>query len=388
MKTSTKKLAALLLFAIATATLHAAVPSMGKWKGPLGPSGLPLPPTGTAFPAESWSGIAGILDLAVANPSKSAPAGAYSFSLLVAQGNTTVTLKSKGTIQPDGRIQWSGPIGRTGTATLSLEAPASPSAPLRGTATLSGQSFPVLAYRETHHRANPLPTNELGLHNLFATGLGGLEGTATGTATIANTGAVRLAATSQDGTRFTGASAIVSEDTAPFLPALLSAKGKKPLCIWAYKNPSSPRSDWDGGTAILGSAPVDLELIRHTRPGKTEPIVPWNSAEMFMQHPSFLSASGTVTRGIDNKLSFQLTPGQFVRSGKFSFNPATGALSASIQYSSLTDTSGSEKPATATIRGLLNKKTGAILGSVLPSAPGSSPGLFDILPEGVLPPAP
>jgi len=374
-----KTLALLALLAFASAPLHAAVPSPGKWKGPLGPSGFSLPPVGTAFPANSWAGITGILDLSVTKPSKSAPAGAFSFSLSVAQGNTTLALKGKGALQPDGRLQWSGFVGRTVSASILLEPPTSPEAALRGTATLAEQTFPILAYREAHTRTAPLPPSEAGLHTLFATSLGAFQGTTIGSAALAPAGTARLAATLPDGTKLSGSSALVSEDSGPFLPLFLLAKGKAPLGAWAFKKPS-PDADWTGGASLRGTAPVALALVRHPKPGKTDPVVPWLSADLFMEHPSFLFSTGTVTRGIDNKLAFSFSPGQFILGGKFAFNPSTGSLTATIQYNSLTDLSGSDKPATATIQGLLNRKTGAILGFVRPNTPGAAPGLFDILP--------
>lgn len=380
MISTAKTLAALALLGFAAAPLLAAVPSPGKWLGPLGPAGAPLPPSGTAFPAETWAGLAGILDLTVAKPSKSAPAGAFSFTLSVAQGNTTLAVKGKGALQPDGRLQWSGLAGRTVSVSILLEAPASPEAALRGTATLAGQTFPVLAYREAHTRTSPLPASEAGLHNLFATGLGEFQGTALGTATLAPAGTAGLAALLPDGTALTGATAIVSSDSGPFLPLFLTARGKPALGAWAFRNDSSPRADWTGGAALPGTAPVALELVRHPKPGKTDPVVPWTGADIFMEHPSFLFSTGTVTRGIHNKLAFSFSPGQFVSSGRFAFNPATGSLTATVQYNSLTESSGSDKPTTATIQGLLNRKTGEILGFVRPNTPGATPGNFDILP--------
>lgn len=372
-------LPAIALLAFAAPPLQAAVPSAGKWKGLLGPSGSPLPTAGTAFPADSWAGLSGMLDLAVTKPSKSAPAGRFTFTLSAVQGNATLRLRGRGSLQSDGRLQWSGSVDRTVSASLLFEPPASPEAALRGTVTLAEQTFPVLAYREAYTRTSPLPASEAGLHTLFATGLGGFQGTAIGSATLATAGTARLAAILPDGTKLSGSSALVSEDSGPFLPVFLLAKGKAPLGAWAFKI-ASPEADWTGGAALPGTAPVDLQLVRHPKPGKSEPVVPWLSADLFMEHPSFLFSTGIVTRGIDNKLAFTFSPGQFVRTGRFAFNPATGSLSATILYSSLTDLSGSDKPASATIQGLLNRKTGAILGFVLPKTSGAAPGLFDILP--------
>jgi hypothetical protein len=99
-----------------------------------------------------------------------------------------------------------------------------------------------------------------------------------------------------------------------------------------------------------------------------------------LEHPHFLFSTGAAIRTIDRKLAITLNSGQFVRSGKFSYASATGAFSGTIQYSSLIDTSGTDKLSSATVRGLLNQKTGDILGFVLPAAKNAPPGIFDILP--------
>jgi hypothetical protein len=258
--------------------------------------------------------------------------------------------------------------------------PSGNSTALRGNLTVSGQTFPVLAYRALFDSKSPAPPSQSGTFNLFATGLGGTQGTSIGSATISRLGAIRLAAITPNGRKIAASSLVISEDSGPFFALISTAKNLPAFSATAFQDFSLPESDWSGNAAI-SDAPVPWTLARYAKPPAFSPIVPWSHADLYLEHPHFLFSTGTAIRTIEGKLAITLNSGQFVRSGKFSYTSATGAFSGTIQYSSLLDTSGADTLSIATVRGLINQKTGAIIGFVKPNANNAPAGIFDILPR-------
>jgi len=364
--------------AIFIPALLASPTSPGKWSGAMGTAANALPHFGTSFPKDSWTSLAGTLTLATTKPSSSAPHGGFTFSLILSQGSAILTFKGKGSIQSDGRIEWSGPSQKSPLSVLSL-VPSGNSTALRGNLTVSGQTFPVLAYRALFDSTSPAPPSQAGTFNLFATGLGGTQGTSIGSATISPLGAIRLAAITPNGRKIAASTLVISDDSDPFFALISTAKNLPAFSATAFEDFSLPESDWSGIAAVSAS-PVPWTLARFVKPPAFTPIVPWSNADLYLEHPHFLFSTGAAIRTIDRKLAITLNSGQFVRSGKFSYASATGAFSGTIQYSSLIDTSGTDKLSSATVRGLLNQKTGDILGFVLPAAKNAPPGIFDILP--------
>jgi hypothetical protein len=391
------RLSAIALLLAAALPVFASTPPplpIGPWSGAAGIPGSSMVPDPDAVPVEFFEeGLAGRLQITLAKPSAKAPHGAYTAQLALLHGNQTLSYRHSGMVAANGTISetWSASSGPSLRVTLARSPMGPEAAFLVGEATLGSIRYPLFALPHTITAKNPLPLGSDGLHSLFLQNIAIQAGTGFGTATIARTGAVKIAATLPNGTKATLSSAILLGGSTPFLAAAGPAGKTGFLGAWALRDTSSPDSDWDGHALLSPSSPSFARLIlaASPKPAKGQPVFPAANAMLDLQlNPDFFAANGQLA--FDGKSRFRTasTLGAILDGANawgvsllsLSLNPSSGAATGGIEYFFIPAPGTPARRERATLSGMLNRKTGEIHGRIQGSRALSLSGPLQVTP--------
>jgi hypothetical protein len=365
-----------------------AVLRAGQYSGLLGTRFEGAPVTSL----EALEAYEGSLAITLAPPSASAPHGAYSATLSILRGNRTLQFKSRGTVNLDATISgnWtsSGKNPLAASVSLAIRDDLAFDKTISGTLSLSGveTSFAVFAGKQVFHpRSNPLPADIHGKATFFLATFDGNFGasadTAVGTATLSPAGALRLAATSSDGSKISASSPVWGA-AGPSLAIPLHiplAKGTALLAGHLSYDATLASSDWSGPlNSITQAKTVQLSgaLSRYTPPARGASLLPWSSPVPFIFASEELNlVTGNATFKPPGTLSFAFPNPS--ASASLKVNPASGLATGKFSLK----TPGFRP---IPLLGAVNPKTesfdgfrGTIIGLV-PKKPG---GTFTIAPE-------
>jgi|GEM_PF-4444665 len=380
-----------LAFALTAPLAFPSVLPVGPWSGAAGVPGSSMLPDPAAVPVEFFEeGLAGRLQITLAKPSAKAPHGAYSAQLALLHGNQTLSYRHSGMVSANGTISetW---ISKTGPS-LRISLARSPMGPeaafLVGEATLDSTRYPLFALPHTITAKNPLPLGTDGPHSLFLQNIAIQVGTGFGTATIARAGTVKIAATLPNGTKATLSTAILLGGSTPFLAAAGPAGKTGFLGAWALRDTSSPDSDWDGH-ALISPSSARLLLAASPKPAKGQPAFPTATSMLDLQlNPDFFAANGQLV--FDGKSRFRTASslGAILDGANawgvsllsLTLNPSSGAATGRIEYFYIPSPTSEARRETATLTGMLNRKTGEIHGRIQGIRSLSLSGPFQVSP--------
>lgn len=358
---------------------------VGRWSGAAGVPGATMVPDPLKVPVEFFEeGLAGRLQLSISAPSAKAPQGAYTAQFALRHGNQTLAFRHKGTLGENGSISatWSA-SGVPAQVTLTRSPMAPDAAFLYGTATIGATSYPIFLLPETFGAKAPLPAGVDGAFTLFLHDPALSSGTGFGTASISKAGAVKISAALSDGTKTTQSSAILLGGTTPFLVAAAPVGRTGYLGAWALRDITLEDCDWNG-YALQSAAPRRLLLASYPKPAPSLPSFPSSSAMLDLQlSPDFPVANGQLA--FDGKSRFLPV---FLNGANawgvsllsLTLNPSTGAATGRIEYFYTPSPNSDALRETASLSGMLNRKTGEIHGLIQARRALGLSGPFQVTP--------
>ena len=363
---------------------------VGRWSGAAGVPGATMVPDPSKVPVEFFEeGLAGRLQISISAPSAKAPQGAYSAQFTLRHGNQTLAFRHAGSLSQNGSISatWSA-SGVPAQVTLTRSPMAPDAAFLYGTASIGATSYPIFLLPETFGAKAPLPAGVDGAFTLFLHDPALSSGTGFGTASVSKAGAVKISATLSDGTKTTQSSAILLGGTNPFLVAAAPVGRVGYLGAWALRDTSPEDCDWNG-RALQSAASRRLLLAAYTKPAPGQPAFPSSSAVLDLQlNPDFFAANGQLT--FDGKSRFRANSSlgaildganaQGVELLSLTLNPSTGAATGRIEYFYIPSLTSDARRETATLTGILNRKTGEIHGLIQARRALGLSGPFQVTP--------
>jgi hypothetical protein len=390
------KIAALLVacsLLLPRALLHAAATlPIGPWGGAAGVPTATLVPDPATVPVEFFEeGLAGRLQLTLAAPSTKAPLGAYTAQLTLFHNNQTLSCRHSGSPSANGTISgiWTSKNGPSVAVTLA-RSPMDPAAPfLVGEAAIGSSRYPLFAAPQTITAKNPLPLGVDGPHSLFIQNIAIQSGTGFGTATIARAGTVKIAATLPDGSKATLSTSILLGGATPYLAAAGPAGRTGFLGAWALRDTSSPDSDWAGHALLAPSTPSSARftLAASPKPLRGQSIFPSATGMLDLQlNPDFFAANGQLAF---NGKAFRASSLGAILDGanawgvalrSLTLNPASGAASGRVEYFFIPSPTTPARRESATLTGILNRKTGEIHGRISARRSATLSGPFQVTP--------
>lgn len=394
-----------------------------KWSGGAGLEGDMINPISPTFlPTERLErGLVGQINIQFTRPKAGSSQGSYSATLLLFDGQQTLTYRGRGPVLAHGsmenqswvaQVRGAPPVGIRVTLT---RPPSSVDAQyLIGHALLGTRQFPLFALPAVFHaRTNPLiEPSSTGRSNLFVRDPLNTMGTGNGSATISRGGAVRVSATLGDLRKLSLGSRVLRNPQGRLIvPVCRSFSGGGFYGGWLLFDPQDPESHWHGAAFSSASvAALDFLLSAYVPPIRSAPLVSWDTGTIDVDAPQAdgaLSrpASGDVKwtnlqrsrlRALGTPSALPLSPAaEFDPQGRlngpnafnvrllsFHLKPSTGTASGKISYFFLTSASSPARVSTIAFQGALNQKTGEIEGFVRPRYKGASTGFLGLGPLG------
>lgn len=346
---------------------------VGGWNGAAGLPGSTMVPDPAAVPAQFFEeGIAGRLQMTFAKPTRQSPRGSYSAQFVLFHGNRTFTYRHSAPLT--GNTSLSGIWSAKDAPPLSISLARSAMAPSAdffvGEVSVGASTHPVFLLPQRLHSKNPMPSGTDGAQSLFLENIAIGSGIGFGSASISRTGTVKIAATLPDGTKATSSTDILFGGSTPFFVVAGPAGKSGFLGGWAKRDPSSPDSDWSGHAKLSAFIPsARFFLSAYSRPAGT-PLFPTASAMLDLQmNPDFFIANGRVAYDA-RKSTFRPPAGNTLDGANaysvalqtLSLNPANGLATGSVTYFYISSPTVPARRETAFLTGILNRKTGEILG--------------------------
>jgi hypothetical protein len=340
--------------------------------------------------APHFQSVEGSLSLAISSPTAASPDGAYSAVLNLFHNGAHSIFRARGHMGPGrtlSNVSWSTTGKNPQTVTVSLapldNGPGGEG--LEGTLTIGDTTHELLLGKQIYDRkTNPWPADESWFTMALPDGNDAFAGTASGSASISNTGIAKIAARLGDGTAVTlsvpvwGATGAASEKIL-FLSAPL-AKNLGFLGGWVARQEPGP-GPWQGRAswsmpAFPAPHALEARMSPYSKPPARTPAVSWpNQAQLSIINPNFISLDGTASISPANKLS--VIPNNGNTTISLTLNASTGVVSGSCKYYPVTGLP--TRQSTAKIYAALDQPSASIHGTVV--FPDGKTGILEVLPQ-------